>query len=130
MRLPKTQRLRVQADFARVRSEGLRAECGSFILNALRKPDAGTPHGAVRLGVVCSRKLLGNAVCRNRMRRVFKEIFRRHLEAWPPGWDVLIVPRRSSLKKTSAALEQRYLETCAQLLRRAGENNGNGAPHG
>lgn len=105
-------------------------ERGPFILNVLRKADAGTPPGAARVGVVCSKKLLGNAVCRNRMRRVFKEIFRQHPEVWPPGWDVVIVPRRSSLQKTFAALERHYLEAAAQLLRRAGANDENEAHNG
>ncbi len=123
MRFPATQKLRVQADFIRVRQEGSRLECGPFILNAWRVPGATTPS---RIGVVTGKKLLGDAVHRNRMRRVFREIFRRHPEVWPDGWDVVIVPRRPALKKTYAELEKIYLEAGARLLARVQARSGNG----
>lgn len=88
-------------------------ECGPFFLNAYRVPDAPTPP---RIGVVTAKKLLGDAVHRNRMRRVFREIFRQHPGVWPAGWDVVVVPRRSSLEKPFASLEKRYLESSARLL--------------
>ena len=121
MRFPATQKLRVQADFIRVRQEGSRLECGPFILNAWRVPEAVTPP---RIGVVTGKKLLGDAVYRNRMRRVFREIFRLHPEVWPAGWDVVIVPRRSALRKTYAELEKIYLEAGARLLARAKARSG------
>lgn len=122
MRFPATQKLRVQADFIRVRQEGSRLECGPFILNAWRVPGVETPP---RIGVVTGKKMLGDAVHRNRMRRVFREIFRHHPEVWPDGWDVVIVPRRSALAKTYAELEKFYLEAGARLLARAGARSGN-----
>jgi len=120
MRFPRTQRLRLQSDFMRVRREGLRADAGVFILNAT-PPAAGavpTPESppAVRVGVVSAKKLLGDAVHRNRMRRVFKEIFRLNPGVWPDGWDVVLVPRRGALKKSFASLERRYLESARRLL--------------
>jgi ribonuclease P protein component len=88
-------------------------ECGPFLLNAYRVADAVTPP---RIGVVTAKKMLGDAVHRNRMRRVFREIFRLHPGVWPAGWDVVVVPRRSSLEKSFAALEKRFLESSARLL--------------
>lgn len=113
MRFPADQKLRVQADFVRARQQGSRMECGPFLLNAYRVPDDSMPP---RIGVVTAKKMLGNAVHRNRMRRVFREIFRLHPGVWPSGWDVVIVPRRSSLEKPFAALEKRYLESSIRLL--------------
>ncbi|MDR2844912.1 MAG: ribonuclease P protein component [Puniceicoccales bacterium] len=115
MRFPDIQRLRVQADFIRARQEGSRLECGPFVLNAFFAPEAETPP---RIGVVTAKKMLGDAVHRNRMRRVFREIFRHHPEVWPAGWDVVIVPRRTSLEKPYATLEKIYLESSARLLRK------------
>lgn len=110
----------------RVRREGLRADAGAFILNAA-PPQAETgavpapelspaPVPAARVGVVSAKKLLGDAVHRNRMRRVFKEIFRLNPGVWPAGWDVVLVPRRGALKKSFASLERRYLESARRLL--------------
>lgn len=120
MRFPATQKLRVQADFIRVRQEGSRLECGPFVLNAFLVPSSTTP---ARIGVVTGKKMLGDAVHRNRMRRTFREIFRLHPDVWPPGWDVVIVPRRSSLTRSYVALEKRYLESSARLLREAQQSN-------
>ncbi|MDR3229180.1 MAG: ribonuclease P protein component [Puniceicoccales bacterium] len=116
-RLPAAQRLRLQADFERVRQQGLRAVCGYFVLNARRDPDAASAGRAVRFAVVTAKRLLGDAVWRNRMRRVFKEIFRLHPGVWDVGWDVVVVPRRQSLSGDFASLEKQYLDTSARLLK-------------
>ncbi|MDR0305703.1 MAG: ribonuclease P protein component [Chitinispirillales bacterium] len=48
-----------------------------------------------RLGVIVSRKI-GNAVERNRAKRVFRELFRCNIENNPPFFDLLIKPRPGS----------------------------------
>ncbi len=108
--------MRAQADFVRAREQGSRLDCGPFVLNAFKVPGVETP---ARIGVVTGKKMLGDAVHRNRMRRVFREIFRLNPGVWPAGWDVVIVPRRSALEKTYASLERRYLESGARFLRAA-----------
>ncbi|MDR2513506.1 MAG: ribonuclease P protein component [Puniceicoccales bacterium] len=115
MRLTAAQKLRAQADFVRARQQGLRLDCGPFLLNAFHVAGAET---AARIGVVTGKKMLGDAVHRNRMRRVFREIFRLHPTTWPTGWDVVIVPRRSCLSRDHAALRQLFLESSARLLAR------------
>jgi ribonuclease P protein component len=116
MRFTAAQKLRHQADFVRARQQGSRMECGPFVLNAYRDAEAAGVGGLARIGVVTAKKMLGDAVHRNRMRRVFREIFRLHPGVWPAGWDVVVVPRRSSLEKTFGALERRYLESSVRML--------------
>lgn len=45
-----------------------------------------------RLGLMVGRRL-GNAVHRNRLKRVLRAAFRLEQHALPPGYDVLIAPR-------------------------------------
>ena len=68
-----------------------------------------------RLGVAASRKV-GNAVQRNRVKRVAREIFRRHKVV--AGLDIVIVPRREMLDAPFSSLEADYL---AALDRRSRE---------
>ena len=119
MRFPASHRLRNQSDFTRLRAEGSRFDCGSFVLNAAPpSPSSGTPSRAyVRLGIVASKKLVGNrAVVRNRAKRVFRQIFRTHPEAFPAGWDVIVIARRAFSDQTVEELTAKYLEGARRLI--------------
>ena len=47
--------------------------------------------GGTRLGLAVSRRA-GNAVVRNRIKRVLREAFRLDREDLPPGLDVIVIP--------------------------------------
>lgn len=51
--------------------------------------------GHSRLGITASKRM-GNAVQRNRIKRVLKEVFRRHIDIFPKHCDIVVIPRRSS----------------------------------
>ena len=70
---PRSRRLKQEGEFARARAQGRRLVCGCLIANVLPRP--GLP--AARLGVVTGKKV-GNAVARNRARRLMRESFRLH----------------------------------------------------
>ncbi len=48
-----------------------------------------------RFGVLVSRRI-GNAVQRNRVKRIFRELFRQNIYRNPPFFDILIQPRPGS----------------------------------
>lgn len=64
----------------------------------------GLPHP--RLGLSVSKRL-GNAVARNRWKRILREAFRLHRERLPAGLDLVVVPRaggQAELDRATASL--------------------------
>jgi ribonuclease P protein component len=70
--LPKRRRLRARSQFQKIYAEGQRYD-GRLLAAFLRKSES-SEH---RLGVTASTKAIGNAVARNRARRLLRELFRR-----------------------------------------------------
>ena len=104
-------RLKQGRDFSRVRRQGERLVVGCLIANWDRLP----PHARSRLGVITSGKL-GNAVARNRARRLLRESFRLHQHELAAPVDLVLVARASILDKDFVGVERDFLTT----LRKAG----------
>jgi ribonuclease P protein component len=85
--LPKKLQLRATADYAAVFDARTREGRGP--LTTYAKPN-GLPHA--RLGMSVSRKV-GNAVRRNRIRRLIRESYRLMQHDFPCGYDLVIVVR-------------------------------------
>jgi ribonuclease P protein component len=112
MGLPTAKRLRTQRDFQQVRTEGKRAQCGPFILQwRKRLPEEETIN---RLGVIASKRV-GNAVKRNRGKRLMREIFRINEGVVPRAIDAVIVLRSGYDQFSFAELEARFLKACAAI---------------
>ena len=103
-------RLRRAQDFQRVWNEGRSWAHSLFILWAV---PSSTAQGA-RLGLVASRKV-GNAVARNRARRLLREAARHLYGHLPAGWDIILLARRSILKVKEPQVERALKE----MLQRA-----------
>lgn len=129
MRFPATHRLRLQADFSRLREQGSRYNCGPFVVNAAPPASAADAARAFpRFAVIASKKMVSNrAVRRNYAKRVFREIFRNNPGAFPQGWDVVVIVRRGFEKTPHAQLVARYLEAARRIVSRVGKKSEAGA---
>ncbi len=67
-----------------------------------------------RLGLTVSTKI-GKAVCRNRVRRRYKEIYRINEDKFVSGYDIVIVVRSKSTGALYRALEADFLNLCRRL---------------
>ena len=105
MRYTRQQHLRTAREFEVLRSFGKRRECGFFSLNYKTFPDR-IP-AVRRIGVIASRRV-GNAVERNRAKRLLRETFRANQEMLPESCDLVCVARKSILKAGQKDVERRF----------------------
>jgi ribonuclease P protein component len=104
-------RIKQGRDFSRVRQSGERLVLGCLIANWRRL----TPGSASRLGVITSGRI-GNAVARNRARRLMRESFRLHQHELAQPVELVLVARPSLVGKGFFEVEKDFLTT----LRKAG----------
>jgi len=109
------RRIRKRADFLRVQSEGQRASTPHFVLLVA----AGEAQSPSRLGIVVTKKI-GNAVARNRVKRVCRECFR----LWPPpgfvpeAIDLVVIAKEGAPELGLAAVRAEWERAHASLLKR------------
>lgn len=111
LKFSRAMRIKQGRDFSRIRQEGQRLVIGCLIANWRPLP----PESKIRLGVITSRKI-GNAVVRNRARRLMREVFRTHQHDLAQPVDLVLVARPSIAGKELRSVEKDFLTT----LRKAG----------
>jgi len=90
----KEMRLRQRVDYLAVQRAGIKLHGRHVLAIAQRRADA-APRG--RLGLTVTKKV-GNAVVRNRIKRLLREWLRLH--GWvPTGWDVVLVAKDSAARQ-------------------------------
>ena len=101
--------LKNDSEFERVRRAGRTWASGPVVLNA-----APNDADSVRCGFIAGKKV-GNAVKRNRARRLIREAVRLQLPGIKPGWDLVWIARASIVEVDASAVS----EAVDEVLRRS-----------
>ena len=107
-----SQRIRTTADFDNVYKNGGRAG-DAFFGVAFRANGA----GVVRLGMSVGVRAVGNAVARNRLRRLIRESFRLRQQELP-GIDIVITARPGAKAAAPAELKKSLESHWQYLIRK------------
>jgi ribonuclease P protein component len=107
----KDRRLRKRAEFQNVFDRGQRIRGRFFTI--LMSPGS----GAMRLGIVASRKV-GDAVRRNRAKRLIRELFRLYPKPLDAAADVVVIPRTELFDASYVNLEEDFRQVLHRGLTR------------
>jgi ribonuclease P protein component len=110
----RASRLRARKLFLEVYERGSRVHGSFFVVFAL--PGA---TGRSRLGITATKKF-GDAVARNRIKRLVREIFRKNRGAAAAPFDVVVNVRASAREQTYDRLEADLASRLRELHRRLG----------
>jgi ribonuclease P protein component len=108
---PQSHRMKTPAEFDRCYKRKRSASDGVLIVYACEN---GLDH--TRLGCSVSKKI-GNAVVRNRYKRLFREAFRLTQHELPPGVDLILIPRPGE-EPTLAAVQESLMKLALQAAKR------------
>lgn len=108
---PQTHRMKTPEEFERCYARKRSASDGILIVYACEN---NLPHP--RLGCSVSKKV-GNAVVRNRYKRLFREAFRLSQHELPPGVDLILIPRPGP-EPALEALKASLVKLAAQAARK------------
>jgi ribonuclease P protein component len=111
-RFPPARRVRRRPEFQQAYDRGSRISGRLMTVFIFTRDDS----GPTRLGIAATRKL-GNAVVRNRAKRLVRETFRRHIH--PPGLDVVVIPRAALLDAPWQDIEAEYAACVGRRTRRS-----------
>jgi ribonuclease P protein component len=113
-RLPKHLRIRKRPEYLEIQNAGT-AVHGRLLVGLVRLVPG---RAGTRLGITTTKKI-GNAVIRNRTRRLVREAFRRNRGLFPEGVDLVVVAKRSAAIGTCRAIADDLIEIGRRAARLA-----------
>ncbi|MGR3311570.1 MAG: ribonuclease P protein component [Candidatus Brocadiales bacterium] len=106
---PKSERLLKRKEFQRVFDEGRKLRSNELLVYAL-------PNGMdkSRLGLIVGKKV-GNAVRRNRIKRIIREAFRLNKGLLSSDVDLILIPRPGLSSPTLSAIEDGFKKLLSRI---------------
>ena len=117
----KTRRVTGSGDFTKIIRMGTCVADGTLVLFAL--PRAAEDE-AIRIGITIPKKT-GNAVVRNRWKRLIRESFRQQQANIPAGYEFIVRPKRGA-KPDWIAIQQSIPRLAVKAAKRASKTNPKG----
>ena len=111
MRFRARQRMCTDHAFVAVQKAGKRFRHDGFLVQVRIRDN---PPTCPRLGLRVGRKI-GNAVIRNRVKRIIRELFRKHQANLPSCSDLIIVPYPNFLSVSYDSLKVSFQGLCERL---------------
>jgi ribonuclease P protein component len=108
--------LKKNYEFRRLYSKGKSAASPFAVVYCRKNRTPGGKSGIPvnKIGITVSTKL-GKAVCRNRIRRRYREIYRLNEEKLAPGYDIVTVARSRSKGAPYRVMEADFMNLCRKL---------------
>jgi ribonuclease P protein component len=108
---PHRVRIVRSADYRTLYRDGRRIQSERFVLFGLQNKI-----GHPRLGLTVSRKV-GGAVVRNRVKRIFREIFRRSFSEIPSQFDIVVNAKSSCAGASYLELRAEFVASAQRFCR-------------
>ncbi|MEK9772256.1 MAG: ribonuclease P protein component [Opitutae bacterium] len=111
--LSRTERLSKTSQFLDVRQFGISVKCPSFWLQMSMGPAEKLP----RLGIIATKRI-GNAVHRNRAKRLIRELYRKNKTSIPKSAQTVVVPRKAIFQMVYTELESSFKDAIVKASNR------------
>ena len=105
---PKCERIRKRTEYLSVQGRGRKLHSDSFLIFALAAP-------TTRFGITVSKKV-GNAVSRNRVKRLVREVVRRHKAWFPTAMELVFVAKQRAAALDLQTAEREIERLCARYF--------------
>lgn len=109
---PKNYRLRKRYEFESLKNSGMRIQNHLFIINYAQN----STFNASRLGITITKKT-GNAVVRNRIKRLVRETFRKNRHILTQFYDINVIAKRQVRYRSN----QQCVDTLLELFKHLSE---------